>query len=38
VDTDMTNHKGPLTIEQGKLKINFVSWFYILLHYSDAYV
>lgn len=23
VDTDMTNHKGPLTIEQGKLKINF---------------
>jgi len=37
VDTDMTNHKGPLTIEQGKLKINFVSWFYILLYYSDAY-
>lgn len=37
VDTDMTNHKGPLTIEQGKLKINFVSWFYILLHCSDAY-
>jgi Dehydrogenases with different specificities (related to short-chain alcohol dehydrogenases) len=25
VDTDMTSHRGPLTIEQGKLKINFVS-------------
>jgi len=37
VDTDMTNHKGTLTIEQGKLQINFVSWLYILLHYSDAY-
>jgi carbonyl reductase 1 len=27
VDTDMTGHTGPLTIEQGKLQINF---FYIL--------
>jgi carbonyl reductase 1 len=25
VDTDMTSHRGPLTIEQGKLKLNFVS-------------